>query len=35
MANNVKIQATERLYPDIELPKWITSKENAVINLDF
>lgn len=22
------------LYPEIELPKWMTSKENAVISLD-
>lgn len=25
---------TEKLYPDIELPKWMTSKEKAVILLD-
>ncbi len=23
-----------QLYPDIELPKWMTSKENAVITFD-
>jgi len=25
----------EKLYPDIDLPKWMTSKEKAVIVFDF
>ena len=28
------LEIPEKLYPDIELPKWMTSKEKAVILFD-
>jgi len=35
MPKEKQLDIPEKLYPDIELPKWMTSKENAVILLDF
>ena len=31
---NISLKIPEKLYPDIELPKWMTSKEKAVILFD-
>ncbi len=28
------LELPEKLYPNIELPKWMTSQEKAVISLD-
>jgi hypothetical protein len=37
MAKKENIRSLElgNLYPDIELPKWMTSREKAVILFDF
>ena len=32
--NKIKSNVTTNLYPDIELPKWMTSEEKAVILFD-
>jgi len=32
--NKIQSKGTANLYPDIELPKWMTSEEKAVILLD-
>jgi len=29
-----QLELPEKLYPEIELPKWMTIQEKAVINLD-
>ena len=32
--DRIQANASERLYPKIELPRWMTSKEKAVILFD-
>lgn len=34
MPKNKVLDLPEKLYPDIELPRWMTSQENAVILFD-
>ena len=34
MTSKTQLELPEKLYPDIELPKWMISQENAVISLD-
>ncbi len=34
MAKKEVTENNEKLYPDMDLPKWMTSKEKAVITFD-
>ncbi len=31
----IRFESSEKGYPEVEMPKWMTASEEAVINFDF